>query len=59
METTERWPTGSTIVVQEVWRGRLWSARPLTVVEDERDRLVLWCPRGTRWRTATTPVLAG
>jgi len=25
------------------------------VVEDERDRLVLWCPRGTRWRTATTP----
>ncbi len=54
-DTPERWPSGATIVVHEVWHGRLWSARPQTVVEDARDRLVLWCPRGTRWRTATTP----
>lgn len=55
MDETERWPVGATVVQQEVWRGRLWSARPLTVVEDRGDFMALWCPRGTRWKTATTP----
>jgi len=49
------WAPGTTVVVQEVWRGRLWSARPVTVVRDGGDLLALWCPRGTRWKTATTP----
>ena len=49
------WSSGTTIVQQEVWRGRLWSARPMTVVEDRGDFLALWCPAGTRWKTATTP----
>lgn len=52
---TERWKPGTTIVQQEVWDGKLWSARPMTVVEDEAERLILWCPRGMRWKTATTP----
>lgn len=51
----ERWGAGTTVVLQEVWRGRLWSARPLTVVEDRGDTVALWCPRGTGWKTATTP----
>jgi predicted RNA-binding protein associated with RNAse of E/G family len=40
------WPTGEAIVVQEVWRGRLWAARPVIVVEARPDELVLWCPKG-------------
>lgn len=52
---SRRWPTGTIVVQQEVWRGRLWSARPMPVVEDRGDSLALWCPRGTRWKTATTP----
>lgn len=55
MDEPARWQIGSTIVLQEVWRGRLWSARPLTVVEDRGDSVALWCPRGTPWKTATTP----
>ncbi len=27
----------------------------MTVIADRRDSLALWCPRGTRWKTATTP----
>ena len=54
---TERaqWQAGTVIVQQELWRGKLWSARPMTVVEDRGTSLALWCPHGTRWKTATTP----
>jgi len=55
MTERARWQAGAVIVHQEVWRGKLWSARPMTVVEDRGTSLVLWCPHGTRWKTATTP----
>lgn len=55
MSGAGRWSIGTTVVQQEVWRGRLWSARPMTVVEDRGDFVALWCPAGTRWKTATTP----
>ncbi len=55
VSTAAPWPAGTTIVVQEVWRGRLWSVRPVMVVVDCGGFLALWCPRGTRWKTATTP----
>ncbi len=55
MREAGRWEAGTTVVLQEVWRGRLWSARPLRVIEDRGDFVVLWCPRGTEWKTATTP----
>lgn len=51
----KEWSRGETILHQEVWRGKLWAARPLTVVEDSPDRLVLWCPRGTVRRVPVTP----
>jgi hypothetical protein len=51
----ERWQPGQTVVVQEVWRGKLWSARPMTVVEDRGDSVVLWYPKGTKFQVATTP----
>lgn len=49
------WAPGQTIVHQEVWRGRVWAARPLTVVEDADDRLLLWMPQGTRRKVPVTP----
>jgi predicted RNA-binding protein associated with RNAse of E/G family len=49
-----RWSPGDEIVFQEVWRGRLWSARPMTVVEDRGDRVALWLPYGTRWMAPVT-----
>ena len=49
------WSAGTTIILHEIWRGRVYSARPVVVAEDTGDRLALWCPRGTRWKVATTP----
>lgn len=49
------WPAGQVIVHQEVWHGRVWAARPLTVVEDDDDRLILWMPAGTRRKVPGTP----
>src|SRR5436305_10554163 len=43
-----------TVVLQEIWRGKVWGARPMTVVEDRGDRLALWFPAGTRWKAPTS-----
>jgi len=48
------WQRGDTIVLQEIWRAKLWAARPMIVVEDEVDRLALWFPQGTIWKAPTT-----
>jgi predicted RNA-binding protein associated with RNAse of E/G family len=49
------WPAGEVIVVQEVWRDRLWAARPVVVVDDRPDELVLWCPQGTVRKVPVPP----
>ena len=41
---------GETVVLQEVWRDRVWAARPMRVVRDDGDFVALWFPRGTRWQ---------
>ena len=41
---------GEDVVVQEVWKGAVWAARPMTVVQDEDDLVALWFPKGTRWK---------
>ena len=46
---------GDTIAVQEIWRDRVWAARPMRVVHDSSDVLALWYPRTTRWRAPTSP----
>ena len=42
----ERFRTGDPIVLRDLWDGRVWSARPMTVVKDEPDETVLfvWAP---------------
>ena len=49
------WSPGEVMVIQELWRGRLWAARPVTVVDDAGDTLALWCPRGTVRKVPVTP----
>jgi hypothetical protein len=44
---------GETVVLQEVWRDRVWAARPMTVVRDDGDVAALWFPQGTRWKAPT------
>ncbi|MEX2245783.1 MAG: DUF402 domain-containing protein [Dehalococcoidia bacterium] len=50
-----RWAPGETVLLQEVWRGRLWSARPMIVALDRGGSTALWFPKGTRWKGPTTP----
>jgi predicted RNA-binding protein associated with RNAse of E/G family len=49
------WTPGQTIVIQEVWKGMLWAARPVILVEDRGSFLAAWCPKGTRRKVPTTP----
>ncbi len=37
------------MLLREVWRGRLWTARPVIVVADAPDRLALYVPAGVHW----------
>jgi hypothetical protein len=37
-------------VYREVWRGKVWTARPVVVVQDTPDLIVLFLRLGTRWR---------
>jgi hypothetical protein len=39
---------GEAIVLREVWQGRVFAARPTTVVEDGSDRTILLLPGGVR-----------
>lgn len=49
------WETGETVVHHEVWRDRVWAARPLVVAEDSADQLLLWIPKGTVRNVPATP----
>ena len=48
------WDPGDTIVHQEIWKGRVWAARPMTVVDDTEERTLLWMPFGTRRKIPLT-----
>lgn len=50
MSTTSHWTTGSQIVYREIWRGKIWTARPVIVVQDTSELIVLYLPLGTRWK---------
>jgi predicted RNA-binding protein associated with RNAse of E/G family len=50
-----RWAAGEEIVVEEIWNGKLWSLRPVVVVDDRDDLLVLWSPKGTMRKVPTVP----
>ncbi len=47
------WSAGDAVVVQEVWRDRVWAAKPMRVVRDDGDCVALWFPKGTRWKAPT------
>ncbi len=44
---SERFVPGTTIDLREMWRGRVWTSRPVTVVRDDPDEIVLQMRVGT------------
>lgn len=49
------WPPGDRIVLREVWEGKVWAARPVTVVRDDADLIALYLPKGTKWKRPVRP----
>jgi hypothetical protein len=46
---------GERVVLQEVWRDRVWAARPMVVGQDQEDQVALWFPKGTVWKRPVPP----
>lgn len=44
----QRFSPGQPIVLRELWRGRVFEARPMLVVRDDPDQLMLYLPAGVR-----------
>jgi len=40
---------GESAALREIWEGRIWSARPVTVVEDAEEQITLFIPAGAHW----------
>ncbi len=41
---------GKSIVLREIWDGKIWTARPMIVVQDNAELIALHIPLGTRWK---------
>ena len=46
--------SGDRIVLREIWQGRVWSARPVTVVLTSADWIALYLAEGTGWQQPRT-----
>lgn len=44
-----RFEPGEAIALREIWQGRIWAARPLTVVADHDDLQMFYLPIGAEW----------
>lgn len=40
---------GRAAALREIWEGRIWSARPVTVVQDAEEQITLFTPAGAHW----------
>ena len=48
--TSRRWSAGDAIALREIWRGRIWTARAVTVVEDADEHTMFHVPAGMSWK---------
>ncbi len=48
-ETVRRFDPGESIALRQTWDGRVWAARPATVVDDAAGQTMLFIPAGIRW----------
>lgn len=47
MSSPSRWSPGDAVVLREVWRRRVWTARPVTLVADDADLRTFFVPLGS------------
>ena len=51
----DRFEPGQQILMREMWRGRLWAARPMTVVRDDDDLIAVYMAIGSPWKCPRAP----
>ena len=56
MATVAHWRAGDPVLLREVHRGRVWAARPATIVRDTPDLAVAYVAPGMRWKRPVHPV---
>ncbi len=44
------WRAGTPVVYRELWQGKVWTARPVRVVQDAPDLIALYLGLGTQWK---------
>jgi hypothetical protein len=47
-----RWSPGDSVVLREIWFGRVWEARPAIVVRDDPEMRMFYVPPGNRVQVA-------
>ncbi len=47
------WSPGSQIIYREVTHNKVWTVRPVTVIQDSPDLIALYLKNGTRWKVCT------
>lgn len=45
-----RYSPGDIIVLREIWSGKIWTARPVIVVQDDTELIALYIPENTHWK---------
>lgn len=53
--TLRRFSPGESIVLRQLWQGRIWAVRSAVVVQDTQDLIVSWCPAGRREKVPRAP----
>ena len=49
------WSSGSHALYREVAHGKVWTARPVTVIQDTHDLIALYLHNHTHWMVCTPP----
>jgi hypothetical protein len=47
MMSTDRWSFGDAVIYRGLWKGHIWWALPVRVVQDTRELIALYWPAGT------------
>ncbi len=53
MKKTSTFRSGENIVLRETWAGKIWTARPMVVVQDDAELIALHDPADTCWMRHT------
>ncbi len=55
VKNQSRFRKGQTVVLREMWQGRIWSARPSIVVRDNPELIACYISPGSPWKMPRSP----